>query len=96
MRDHFFPSLLLGAVLIGALATAGLAVYYVRNVKKLQRLQIQAAVINQNRAIMRDLTTEAMEYSKRNPAMERVLDSVGIRQKAAEGQSNAPFAPPQN
>lgn len=88
MRENFFANLLVGALLIGALATAGLAVFYVRGVKTLQKLQLQAAVINQNRAIMRDLTTEAVEYSKRNPAMEQVLDSVGIKLKSAAGQTN--------
>jgi hypothetical protein len=89
MKANSFSVFLIGVLIVGALAMAGLSIMYVRSVKALQKLQLQSAYINQNRAIMRDLASEAVEYSKRNPGMEKVLESVGIRVRPANAQTNS-------
>lgn len=81
MRGNGLTNLLVGLVALTVVATAGLALYYVRCVQKLNRLQFQTAVVNRNRNVVNSLASEAVEYSKRNPAMEPVLQSVGIRPK---------------
>jgi hypothetical protein len=89
MKDNSFAALLIGVLALGALVTASLSFVYVTNAKKLRTLQFQAAVINQNRAIIRDLVAESVEYSKRNPAMEPIIESVGIKLKGAVSQPNS-------
>ena len=83
MRKSALTNLLVGLAALSVVATAGLASYYVRSVQKLNRLQFQVAVINRNRSLVNALANEAMEYSKRNPAIDPVLQSVGIRPKGS-------------
>ena len=81
MRSHALTNLLVGLTALSVVATAGLAALYVRSVQKLNRLQFQSAVINRNRTLVNSLATEVLEYSKRNPAIDPVLQSVGIKPK---------------
>ena len=92
MRNNVLTQLLVGLVALSVLATSGLAFYYVRSVQKLNRLQLQSAVINRNRGLVNSLATETLEYSKRNPAIDPVLQSVGIKPKPA-GSVPMPPAP---
>jgi hypothetical protein len=82
MRHNALTNLLVGLAALSMVATAGLAGLYVRSVQKLNRLQFQTAVINRNRALANSLANEAVEYSKRNPAIDPVLQSVGLKPKA--------------
>jgi hypothetical protein len=71
---------LLVVILAGmVVATAGLSLAYVRYVQKMQKLEIQANTISQNINLVQALASESVEYSHRNPAMRKVLDSVGIK-----------------
>jgi hypothetical protein len=79
MQSNALTNLLLALVALAVLATAGLAVYYVRSVQKLNVLQLQTAVINRNRALANSLVNEAVDYSKHNPAMDPILQSLGIK-----------------
>jgi hypothetical protein len=87
MKHQPWTNLLLGLVAVSVLATAALAFFYVRSVQKLNRLQFQASVVNRNRALVNALAAETVEYGKRNPAMQALLQSVGIR---ANPSANAP------
>jgi hypothetical protein len=78
MRNNALTNLLVGLVVLSVLATSGLAYLYLRSVQKLNRLQFQSAVINRNRALVNSLVNETVEYGKRNPAIEPVLQSVGL------------------
>jgi hypothetical protein len=81
MRSNPFTNLLVGLVALTVLATAGLTIYYVRLVQKLNGLQLQAAVINRNRTLATALVNDAVEYSKSNPALDPILQSIGIKSK---------------
>jgi hypothetical protein len=91
MRNNALTSLLVGLVALSVIATASLAFFYVRSVQKLNRLQFQTSVINRNRALINSLASESVEYSKRNPAIDPLLQSVGIKPKA--GMSAPQSAP---
>ena len=83
MKSNVLTNLLLGLVIAGMLATAGLALYYVQLVGVLNRLQFQAALVNRNRALLNAMAAEALEYSKRDPSLEPVLQSIRIKSKAS-------------
>jgi hypothetical protein len=94
MRNDLLTKLLVGLVVLSVLATSGLAFLYVRSVQKMNRLQLQAALVNRNRALVNSLAAEAVEYSKRNPAIDPVLQSVGIKPKPRPAAGQPVQTPP--
>jgi hypothetical protein len=89
MRNNALTNLLVGVAALCVILTAGAAFLYVRSVRNLNRLQFQSAVINRNRALANSLANDTLEYSKRNPAIDPILQSVGLKPKpgAAASQS---------
>jgi hypothetical protein len=92
MKSNALTNLLVGLVVLTVLATTALALYYVRSVQKLNGLQLQTSIINRNRALASSLVNDAVEYSKRNPAIDPILQSIGVKPRAAS--SSAPSVKP--
>lgn len=92
MQNNALTQLLVGLVVLSVLASSGLAFYYVRSVQALNRLQLQTAVINRNRSLVNALAADTVEYSKRNPAIDPLLQSVGMKPRPA-GAAPANQAP---
>ena len=62
--------MLLGVLLLNALATALLSLQYIRSVRYLQGVQQgQRLMINREIAVFRALVNDALEYGKRNPTI---------------------------
>jgi hypothetical protein len=61
----------------------GLAVRFAWLVRDVQTLQVKSAVAQRDRNLVAALANDAFEYSKRNPAILPILESVGIRLKSA-------------
>ena len=70
-------------VLVAVLLTAGLCYWHLQCSRQLQRLQAQTALVNRNRAVVQSLVSEVMEYSKKNPAVDPILQSMGLKPKGA-------------
>lgn len=51
--------------------------------KKSRALQAQAANINNTRLVMDALAKETIEYSKKNPAIDPILISIGLKPNPA-------------
>jgi hypothetical protein len=64
---------------VSALASLYLCYQCVTNASELSRLQSQATMINNNRAVMNAVATEAVEYSKKNPAIDPILEEAKIK-----------------
>lgn len=79
MKNQLWTVLLFLVLLLLVLTSSGLAYVYVRSSKKLHTLQAQANVITQYRAAVQSLANEAIEYSKRNPAIDPVLQDIGLK-----------------
>jgi hypothetical protein len=90
MRNNAFTQLLVGLTALSILVTASLACYYVQTVRKLNLLQSEVAVRNRNRTLINSLVAESVEYSKRNPSIDPILQSMNI--KAKPGSSPVPAA----
>jgi hypothetical protein len=75
------PITLLLAVLllVSATASAGLCYWYLQCTRQEQQAQMEVARINQNRALMQGLANDSMEYSRKNPAILPLLQSMGFR-----------------
>ena len=76
-------SILVGLLFVSALVSAVYALLYFRASGELRGLQSQAVSIENNRTITRAIAAEAVEYSKRNPAIDPVLRSFGLKQTNA-------------
>ena len=72
------PSALTGLLLVSAVTCATLAILYVRGASELRGLQGQVAAIEYERNLVRALGNDAIEYSKRDPAIGPVLRSFAL------------------
>ncbi len=79
----------LGALglLASVIITGAFCFWYLTCSRQLQTLQRDVAAVNRNRAMIQALGAECVEYSKRDPSIEPILLSVGLR--ARSGSSNA-------
>jgi hypothetical protein len=93
MKNNSLAVLLVGILGLSVVATAALSFTYVRSTRKLLFLSAHADRIKQSLAIMRSLASDSVEYSKREPAMEPILESVGIKLRNDAGAS-VPSATP--
>ena len=84
MGKNTLLAVLIGCLFLSVLATAGLAYFFVSGVRDYNRLRNTEAQINYNLGLARSLGAEAVEYSKKNPAIDPVLQSCGL--KPAAGQ----------
>ncbi len=77
MKNSPLTTILLLALTVSALASVIMCWAYISKTRELRALETQTAFINQNRAVINALLNDTIEYSKRNPAMIPVLESVG-------------------
>ena len=82
MTPNRLSAALVGLLLLAVLATAVLSVTYIQTVRKLQRLQYQITYNSWTLNQAQQLAGEAIDYSKRNPAIDPVLQSLGLKNKA--------------
>ncbi len=79
MQKSPLTLILLTVLLVNVLVAAVLSFGYVWQMREAQVLQVQINAINQNRALVQALANDALEYSKRNPAIDPVLQSVNLK-----------------
>ena len=77
MKNNPLTAILLGALTLSALASVVLCWVYIANTRELRSLETQTAFINNNRAVINGLLNDTIEYSKKNPAMVPILESIG-------------------
>lgn len=80
---------LAGVLMVCAGLTLWLSVSYYFSVGELQRLQAQYQALNNARAAAQALANDAVEYSKRNSAIDPVLFQFDIKPKPAPAPSPA-------
>ena len=91
MKNNPLTTFLLAVLTISALLSVGLCWRYISNTRELHALQAQAAMINNNRAVINALANDTVEYSKKNPAIDPILESVGLKPgKSAPTAANKP------
>jgi hypothetical protein len=91
MKNSPLTTILLGVLTLSALASVLLCWLYISNTRELRSLQTQAAMINNNRAMINALAADSVEYAKTHPAIEPILESVGLKPgKSAPTATNKP------
>ena len=93
MKTNSLAAALVGMLLVVALLTSWFAVTFNLSYLQLRRLQTRAATYTNNRALVQALGADLVEYGKRNPAIDPILQSVGLKSAnatAAPGSSPKP------
>ncbi|MBU6399592.1 MAG: hypothetical protein KGS61_04690 [Verrucomicrobia bacterium] len=85
-------TILLVLLMLNAAVAAVFTGAYVVSMRELQQMQGQMDFVNRNRGLFKSLANDALEYSRRNPAIDPVLQSVGLKPRAAV-PANAPRSP---
>ena len=84
MKNDPITTLLLVLFTVCVLATAVTSFAFVSGMRTLHTLQYESAIITRKRTVAQALASDAVEYSKHNPAILPILQSVGIRVGTAE------------
>jgi hypothetical protein len=89
MRRDPILTLLAGGLLLAVILTAALCYWYVQCSKQLSMLQSEVAELDQRRAFIQAVATDASEYARRNPAILPVLEAAGIHTRQGTNTSSA-------
>ena len=79
MKNSPLTTILLGVLTLSALTSVVLCWLYISNTRELRALQTQATLINNNRTLINALASDTVEYSKTHPAIEPILESMGLK-----------------
>ncbi len=91
MKNSAMTTILLAVLTLSALTSVGLCWSYIGSARELRSLQGQVGMINNNRALINSLANDTLEYSKRNPSIDPLLESVGLKpSKSAPAATNKP------
>jgi len=89
MRKSPLTTVLLVMLVVSALASVLLCWLYISNTRQLRVLQAQLQLVNNNRALITSLANECVEYSKKNPAIDPLLEAAGIKPGRAPATTTA-------
>lgn len=78
---NLLPSALIGLLLVSAVTAAVCTMVFIQSNRDLRRFQAQAASIQNNRLVAQAMANDCLEYSKRNPAIDPILQSIGLKPK---------------
>lgn len=78
MKNNPLIGLMMAIVFLNAAFTAWLAYKYSQSMRTLQTMQAQSVVMNREMNMFRAMVNDSFEYSRKNPAMDNVLQTIGI------------------
>jgi hypothetical protein len=90
MKKSPLATVLLVILTVSALLSVVQCWMYISAARELRMLQTQAAMVNNNQALINALAAETFEYSKKNPAIDPILEAAGIKPKAGAPATNRP------
>lgn len=79
-------TIMLAATTAMALLSLVLCWSYISSARQLRALQTQLAILNNNRQMVQVLAAEAVEYGKRNPAIDPILEWMGAKPQRTPAQ----------
>lgn len=94
MKQQSLTILLVGLLLVSAVASVWVSVRWYFSVKKLQNLQGYYLQVNSTRRAVESLANEAVEYSKRDPGIDPILQEFDLKPKPGAAAAAAPATKP--
>ncbi len=91
MRSNLLGAFLAGALLVGAVGTSWLAVVHFFTVKELEKVNARYVALTTTVNAVQALASEAVEYGKRNAAIDPILQQYELKPKP--GVSAGPVQP---
>ena len=92
MKNGPFNAIFLAAVVVSSLWSVWLCYTVISRTRELRELQGRANAFNYRQVGIQALLNDAVEYSKKNPAIDPLLESLGIKQRANAAVTNKPAA----
>ena len=93
MRNNSFTALLVGLLLVSALAAAVQVLRITFATRDLRRIQPRIMEINGHLNVARALLNDTLEYSKHNPAIDPLLQSMNFKTNSAAGAPSPQSVP---
>jgi len=90
MKQSPLPKILLGVLAVIAVLSAFYSYTALRNGSELRQFQTKLTLINQRLPVINALAMDLIEYSKKNPGLDPLLETYGIKQ----GKTPVPGAAP--
>ena len=91
MKNNPMTTVLLGVLTLSALASVVLCLLFTTNTRQRNLLQSQATAIINKRTIINALANDVGEYSKKNQAIDPILESFNLKPgKSAPAATNKP------
>lgn len=82
MNNNILAGLFVVLLFLSALTASLFCFRYLSSMRKLSHLQAQFVAIQNRRTQIQALANDAIEYSKRNPAIDPLLQELSIKPKA--------------
>jgi hypothetical protein len=83
MKNSPLTAIVLGMLVISALASAWLCWSYGSRARELRALQTSLTFINNRNAGINALANDALEYSKTHPDINPILEAAGVKARSA-------------
>jgi hypothetical protein len=83
MKKSPTTTILMVILVASALCSVLFCGLYVNNAMRLRDLQRSAAIAQNNRNLLISLANDTLEYSKRNSAVDPILEAAGFKPKTA-------------
>ena len=88
MRNNSFAAVLVGLLFISAVAAAVQVLRLSFATRDLRRIQPRIVEINAHLNLAQALLNDTLEYSKRNPAIDPLLQSMNLKTNSAAGAAS--------
>ena len=86
-------ALLITGVVVSGLLSIVFAFVFSFGTRDLRRIQSQVATVNTRLNLAQALLNDTLEYSKRNPDLDPILQSLKLKPAEAGASTNRPAAP---
>ncbi len=77
--------MMLVLLFLSVAANAALSLWFVQSTRTLQRLQVQVGMINRQRGAFQAFAADTIEYSRKNPAINPILQMIGVKASVTNG-----------
>ena len=84
MKKSQSTAILLAILVFSALCSVGFCGLYINSALRLRDLQRSAAAAQNSKNLVISLANDTLEYSKRNPAVEPILEAAGFKPKPSQ------------
>jgi hypothetical protein len=93
MKNSPLNAIFLAAVVVSSLWSVWLCYTVIARNRELRQLQARFAGVNHNQQLLAALASDAVEYSKKNAAIDPLLESIGIKQHGTNAPSTGTNKP---